>query len=240
MGASRDLMAWAGCLAFSVSGAAAYAMQQLPDTTVVSDVQHQHVHFDIRPQPLVTALRSYSETTGLAILVDDGLTQGRQSPGAQGDLTAAEGLRQVLKETGLQARYASANAFTLTAIAGQASGAAPAPAGTAAPLAETALERYAGILQRGVVRALCGTEESRPGKYRLALQLWIDPSGRVGRTRLLDDGSAVERDARIVAQLNELLLEAPPETLPQPVTLLLLPRPSGAAFDCQVTRPLSH
>jgi hypothetical protein len=246
MGAARGALIWLARLAFIGFPCVVHAAQVQPEAARASDVRSRRMHFDIQPQSLVTALSIYSGMTGLAILVDGSMTAGIQSPGVQGDRDADEALRQLLDGTSLEARYVSANAFTLAAIeVGESDGVAPPASASvdgaaAAASVEQALQDYAGGIQASVEHALCRTPETRPGRYRLALRLWIDPAGRVSRTRLLDDGSAKTRDARIVTLLDQLALDAPPADLPQPITLLLLPDAPGNVFDCRSVQPMQH
>jgi hypothetical protein len=74
---------------------------------------------------------------------------------------------------------------------------------------------------------------TRPGTYRLALQIWIGPSGRVQEIKLLsapDDAGGKENDVR--AALDRLTLEPPPKLLPQPITLLLEQAAPGRPSPC--------
>jgi hypothetical protein len=181
--------------------------------------------FDIPPQPLLTALRAYSETTGQAVLVDNTLAAGRQSPGVRGNFDQLEALRRLLAGTGLVASYSSDQAFTLKL----ASSSEPvATAGrersevTVSEGIEAVTERYAGKIQRLIEVALCQSESTRPGSYRLAMQIWIASSGKVERSRLLTPMND-DRGNKVRAALNTLLLDPPPAGMPQPVTLLLLP-----------------
>jgi hypothetical protein len=233
MGSSRSALAWLGFVAFLSAPCAAEAMQDRSAITV-GNAGHERANFDIQAQPLVTALRAYSETTGLAVLVDDSLAAGRRSPGVRGNFAAPEALSRLLQGTGLVAHYASDRAFTLMPLAandGAAPAASPGEAAADAPAAAS-VERYAGQVQRGIERALCGSEETRPGSYRLAMQLWLGADGAVARTHLLGSTGQPGRDARIVAQLGGLRFEPQAGTLPQPITVLLRPQPPGQAFDC--------
>jgi hypothetical protein len=184
------------------------------------------VTFDIPPQPLLTALRTYSETTGQAVLVDNTLTVGRQSPGVRGVFDKIEALRRLLAGTGLVASYSSDQAFTLKlAESGESVGMSARERSevTVGGGIDAVTERYAGQIQGPIEVALCQSDRTRPGTYRLAVQIWIAPSGRVERTRLLTQLNDVQRDNQVRASLSELKLDPPPASLPQPITLLLLP-----------------
>lgn len=183
------------------------------------------ITFDIPPQPLLTALRMYSETTGQAILVDNTLTVGRQSPGVRGGFDKIDALKRLLAGTGLVASYSSDQAFTLKlAESGEPGGISvrERSEATVGEGIEAVTERYAGKIQRPIEVALCQSAKTRPGTYRLAMQIWIAPSGQVKQTRLLTSYSA-QRDSEVREALSKLVLDPPPTDMPQPVTLLLLP-----------------
>ena len=180
--------------------------------------------FDIPAQPLQTALRMYSESTGQAVLFDDGLTLGRRSTGVSGRYDSAEALGLLLEGTGLVAKYSSDHSFTLklagTADVHEETG--PALNGSANQETEAVLERYAGKIQRPIQEALCQSRMTRPGTYRLALQIWIGPSGKVKDIKLLSAPEGADgKETYIREALDRLTLEPPPKLLPQPITLLL-------------------
>src|SRR5262249_13043735 len=89
---------------------------------------------------------------------------------------------------------------------------------------------YFADLQETLIRTLCRKPETWPGRYRLGLQLWIGPGGDVRASHLLDSSGGNERDAAIVARLRTVVLAAPPAALPQPITIVLLPRTPSS--DC--------
>jgi hypothetical protein len=193
------------------------------------------IAFDIPPQPLLAALRSYSEITGQAVLVDDTLAAGKSSPGVHGHYDKTEALRQLLAGTGLVASYSSDQAFTLKrAEPGKAAGKAESerPESLGVGGIETVIEHYAGKIQKPIEAALCQFDETRPGTYRLALQLWIGASGQVEQTKLLGSAGNPQRDGQVRRALNELVLDPPPPGMPQPITLLLLPRHKAEVSAC--------
>jgi hypothetical protein len=211
-----------------------------------SDVPDERASFDIPQQPLMGALRAYSETTGQAVLVDDALAARLYSPGVRGNFTRSEALRKLLEGTGVTARYASANAFTLI----------PMDKANLVPRSELVfredverasanamaveVERYASGIQAAIEEVLCRSKLTRPGGYRLAMQLWIDASGAVEQTRLLGSTGVQSRDNEIVASIQRLILGMPPPSMPQPVTILLLPKASDKAFQCRTPLASPH
>lgn len=80
------------------------------------------VNYAIQAGSLANVLNSFAEQSGVQILYDAGLTQGRSSPGLHGSFGAPEGLSRLLAGTGLTYRQTGARTFTLE----------PAPADTGA------------------------------------------------------------------------------------------------------------
>jgi len=185
---------------------------------------------DIPAQELASALEQFSRTTGMAVLVDRQLTRGRRSLAVKGRLSATDALSQMLSGSGLMARYARADAFTL-----QKATVAPVQAAAAHVERGTALSgsSYAASIQSAIERSLCRSSLIRPGSFRALLQLWIGRDGVVQYSRLVSSTGDVQRDAALVESLRNLDIERPaPSSLSQPVTLLLLPESSGKRMDC--------
>lgn len=195
--------------------------------------------FDIGPQSLGTALRAYSELTGQTVLVDDSLTTGRFSPGARGYFGSDEALQRLLAGTGLVARYSADQAFTLK-LAVPADASDSKPDGSSDDMAgggmDVVTQSYAGSIQRSIESALCRFDETRPGAYRLALQVWIAPSGRIEQTRVLSEDDPA-RAAAVSDALQRVTLDPPPLAMPQPLTMLLLPRTAADAARCGAAAP---
>lgn len=186
--------------------------------------------FDIPAQELTGALQAFSRDSGRAVLVDRQLTLGRRSLGVKGRFSAAQGLNLMLTGTGLMARYSRADAVTLqVAQVGEVS----LPKGFASSGANPASNSYAAAIQSAIERRLCGSTLTRPGTFRALLQLWIGRDGAVQHSRLVTSSGDVERDAALVESVQHLKIErAPPSSVRQPVTLLLVPDLPGKRMDC--------
>lgn len=232
----------AGCL---LSGGAGYAMGLPPssdDVPVRSDAR-QRLHFDIGPQSLSGAVRAFSDVTGQALLVDQTLLAGRESPGVSGDFTAGEALDRLLAGTGLVQHYSADQAFTLM----RADSAATTEAARDGELHENrpesdappdpVAEAYGATLQSTVETNLCRSETTRLGTYRLVMQLWIGAAGTVERMRLISSSGSAVRDAAIKAAMMRLRLDPPPLAMAQPVTILLLPGPASRLPGCAGRAP---
>ena len=199
------------------------------------------IAFDIPPQSLLTALQTYSEITGQAVLVDNTLAAGRRSPGVQGSFDKAQALQKLLEGTGLVASYSSDQAFTLKLAEPGATvdrTVREKTEGLGVEESEAVIEQYAGKIQQPIEAALCQSDDTQPGTYRLAMQIWIAASGHIEKTRLLTPVDS-QRAYAVHRALNSLALEPPPADMPQPLTLLLLPKRAGKASAC-VTAPTVH
>jgi hypothetical protein len=189
------------------------------------------VLFDIAPQPLGQALDVYARTTGMAALVDQGLLAGRRSASVRGLLTPDQALRVLLAGTKLTSRYASGGAFTLEPMTTTTDYGPASNAGVAAFHGDRAI--YFADLQDALAQVLCRRPETQPGRYRLGVQLWIGPTGTIQASHLLDSTGDDKRDAIITELLGSSKLAAPPATLPQPVTLVLMTHPTQQSPDCR-------
>ena len=188
------------------------------------------VRFDLPAQPLDAALVAFGEVTGYSVLVSSQLAAGRVAAPVRGDYTPTEALQRLLVGTQLGARFSGSNAFTLLALADAPL--APAPAPSEAAPATPPLQGYAAILQRSLTRALCRLHPDAFGRYRLAFQLWLDERGKVRAVHVLEPSGVEQRDRAVLQRLRSLLMDgSPPAGLPQPLTILLTPRPDPDA-DC--------
>ena len=75
--------------------------------------QTQTQSFDIAPQALSSTLLTFAEQSGLEVLFDARIAQGRSSPGARGNLSREQALRQILAGTNLSYRFIGSYTVTL-------------------------------------------------------------------------------------------------------------------------------
>ena len=185
--------------------------------------------FDLPAQNLSASLEAFGALTGYSVLVSSSLATGLQAQAVRGELMAGEALFTLLLGTGLAAKFVGTDAVTLVPLID-----ATAPDGgvsfgekSAGSLDNSTSPAYAGVVQNAVTRQLCQRQGRQFGRYRAALQLWIDSRGRVTTMRLLQSTGDTAIDATVTDALQRLRLDtAPPADLPQPVTLLLTPRPN--------------
>lgn len=191
---------------------------------------------DLPAQDLEHALQAYSRATGMAVLVDRELTRGRRSIGVRGRFTAQEALAMLLTGSGLMARYARSDAFTLqTPQVSQ-----PPTQGAAARSAARINNSYATALQQAIETSLCRSPLTRPGSFRALVQVWVNPDGVIEHSRLVSSTGDEQRDEALVRRLSAARVERPaPSSLRQPVTLLLMPDTTGTRMECTVAKGAS-
>jgi hypothetical protein len=193
----------------------------------------QPMNFDIPSLPLSQALARYGEASGFAVLVDSDLTAGRRSSAIQGRFDPYAALRYLLRDTGLVARYAGANAFTVVAAPADVQRERGAAGGGDVSTPGLGGYRFGALLQQALLQTLCKTPQTRPGNYRAVIQLWLNGQGTVERVRLIDSTGLLKRDNAILKQIKGLrLAEGTPMRLPQPLTILVLPG-EGTAKACR-------
>lgn len=176
------------------------------------------IFFDIPPQSLPKALTAFSKISGIEVLVDARNVDGRQTARVAGLMAPPDALQLLLTGTALVAREFTPGTVTLMRAA------EPSP---------PAVSPYFAVLQQAVLRALCQGEATAPGGYRLALKLWIAPSGILAGAKRLDSTGDPARDAAVDAVLPGLDIGArPPADLPQPIALVVLPRPLRESSAC--------
>jgi hypothetical protein len=244
--ASASVLALAGCLAcLGILSATEQARAQPADVVdMAGNAASGLFRFNISAEWLGEALDEYSRLTGLAVLIDSGHAQ-RRANAVAGVYTAADALQKLLMGTGLQARYADARSIVIAAQpAAQLATddqAAPAPDAVVVAAADIPGVRgdgadyraYIGSVQQSLRTVLCASPRTRPGPYRLALQLRLDARGAVQRFRLLDTTGDAARDAALSRAVQALEVGAPPPAgMPQPVSILLLPEAPDAHTDC--------
>ena len=188
-------------------------------------------------QDLEHALQAYSRATGMAVLVDRELTRGRRSFGVRGRFTAQEALAMLLTGSGLMARYARSDAFTLQLPEVSQ----PPPAhGAAARSAARINNSYATALQQAIETSLCRSPLTRPGSFRALVQVWVNRDGRIEHSRLVSSTGDEQRDEALVRSLGAARVERPaPSSLRQPVTLLLMPDTTGTRMECTAVKGAS-
>lgn len=186
------------------------------------------LEFAIPAQELSNALDQYSKASGMGILVDRELTRERRSVPVQGRFGVREALEQLLAGSGLMALYTGGDVFTVKPAQVLNSGDRRSRSRQGGDR-----DSFARALQNALEQALCSTTVTRPGSYRAALQLWVGSLGYVQHSRLLASSGDLQRDAAVVMQLRGLSIgQIPPSSLPQPITVLLVPDSAAGRVQC--------
>ncbi|MGY3446466.1 MULTISPECIES: TonB C-terminal domain-containing protein [unclassified Bradyrhizobium] len=190
------------------------------------------ITFDIPSQPLTSALESYGATSRREVLYDARLATGRLSGEVRGVFAPSEALQILLDGTGLVGRLTSENAVVI--VPSSPVGGQPATPDGAAPKGDPIMRaRYYAVVQERVRDAFCRDTMLRPGRYRIAVQFWLAPTGAVQQTRLLSRSGDARVDSAIQATLRGLKMrEVPPPGIAQPLTMVVVPHPSQQAQDC--------
>jgi len=190
------------------------------------------ITFDIPSQSLTSALESYGATSKREVLYDARLATGRLSGEVRGAFAPSEALQILLDGTGLVGRLTSENAVVIvpsSAAAGQRT----TPDAEAQKGDPVIRARYYAVVQERVRDAFCRDTVLRPGRYRIAVQFWIAPTGTVQQTRLLSKTGDGRVDSAIETTLRGLRMkEMPPPGISQPLTMVVAPRPPEQAQDC--------
>lgn len=182
-------------------------------------------HLTIPAQPLGQALEAFSESTGLAVLFDSAYA-AFSAPELSGEYSAKAALNRLLMGSGLEAHwYQSSQAYAIAPRVNHDHGHKETKRPSKPPRWSARYRAYAGYIQDRVWQSLCEQARTRPGDYRLAMQLWIGDGGNVDRIVLLTSSGDRHRDAAIVERLERLSLAAVSGRLPQPVTMVLMPDP---------------
>lgn len=223
---ARSVFALVACMVLLASSGAVAQVGRPSESPQGTAETHASARFDIDDQSLASALRAFGEQSGIAVLFDDALVAGRLSRGVHGTASPHDALRILLLGTGLGARFSSTNAFTVTADATAPTPGVPDAPAMARDGSPSLGQGDAFLIQASIAQALCARQDTRPGGFRLALQLWIDGSGTVERASALAPSDDPARDRRVLAAVRSVRL--PPRLSGMsPVTVLLVPSPAS-------------
>jgi hypothetical protein len=188
------------------------------------------IEFDIPAQPLSKALFAFSAATGIEIVVDARNAAGHRSVDLKGVMSPVDALAILLAGSSLLAQEFGPNTITLKSVDAES---------TQRPIEGRGDQQlYFADIQRAVVDALCRDSRTLPGGYRLALKLWIGQSGQVLRSKRLDSTGDDNLDGVLDAAVRTVQIgRAPPIDLPQPIVLLILPRPMQESMNCPTRAP---
>ncbi|MCK9915651.1 STN domain-containing protein [Microbacteriaceae bacterium K1510] len=199
-------------------------MSSARPTFAQSSAGERTLEFSIPSQPLAAAIEAYSAATGLQVFYDGYVASDRRSTAVSGILAPDVALRILLEGTNLEAVYAGSVFAVVPATRDGRIRRGPGSPG---------YQPYFATIQHSIEQAFCRNPQTAPGDYRIALRFRIGFSGEVLLPELLHSTGDAQRDDVIVALLRGLnLSEPPPPNLPQPVTMLISPRPRAQTGDC--------
>ncbi len=200
------------------------------------------VALDIPAQPLAAALKLFSQRSNLSVMAQSSLLDQRTSTAVHGVLAPRDALLRLLDGTGLEARFPSSRAVAIVPSPAASSGPNPAGAPLSFEIAESAIDGihhggadygpYVASMQAALIGALCRSPLTRPGAYRLAVQLRVGPAGDVSAFRVGGSTGDASRDAAVGRAIRSLAFDAPPAGMPQPVTILLRPAQGNVVPGC--------
>mgnify|MGYP006174798689 CR=1 FL=1 len=193
----------------------------------------EQIPFRIDAGTLGPALHAYGRATGIAVMLDDRYSD-RPVQAVAGSYTASAAMQRLLSGTGLLARFIGGDAVIVYAPQSTSEPSA------ARPSAQASYGDYVARLQTEVTQVLCRQPQTRPGRYRLALQMRLDGVGQVAGLRLLDSTGEASRDQAVASALQALSFAPPPPAMPQPVLLLLVPDGPGALTRCPSSLRTEH
>lgn len=187
--------------------------------------------FDIPAQPLERALIRYSSDTGIQILYDAGLVEGKRSGAVEGRFSPQQALERLLEQTGLRVRYTTPGAITLTPM----SKAPPdvleldtlwVEAQTPRLMDSRRFHTYGEELKSDILTALHRDPVAGRGRYEITLRVWVDSQGAVVRSKLAVSTGSPEQDSAILQAVSGVSLNRPPpEDMPQPVSFRFRAQP---------------
>jgi hypothetical protein len=178
--------------------------------------------YDIPAQPLAAALTQYILVSGAQVLYETSISAGRRSTQVKGHFTLEVALATLLGGTGLVAVRTDVDAFII----------APSPASGEASAARPDIG-FLSALQNGVLDALCRDPRTRPGGYKVAIELWIASTGVIQHSALIGSTGDPARDDLLTATLRGAHISvSPPPNVAQPYVLAIARRPPRQTGDC--------
>jgi hypothetical protein len=193
------------------------AFAQVVDRQVAMD--QPVIAFDIPSQRLAAALDAYGAATGLDIYFDGALAEGHYSNVVRGSFAPASALRMLLERSGFVAELAQSNGVTILPGTKAASARVPATRN---------YEPYFAVIQAGIGKLFCSHPETWPGSGSVVIRLWIGEDGSILRSEAPALGGEPSRSHIFAAALQNIRLDAtPPADMPQPLTMVVLPRSPG-------------
>lgn len=190
---------------FSLAGA------RSAPASVTGRADQEPIAFALEAQPLSRAVSRFMSLSGVSIVADSRILNNRRSAPLKGRYVPEDALRGLLVGTGLAIKKVGRNTFTLVA---------------AEPVVRVppAHLDYAAKIQNAVLTALCQTNDMSLLQYRTVFRIWLDQAGGVTRVELAGSTGSSQTDGLLLSILRRATVgEPPPQGLPQPIKLAILP-----------------
>jgi hypothetical protein len=92
---------------------------------------------------------------------------------------------------------------------------------------------YFAAVQQAILQSICHSDITVPGRYRLAIKLWVEPSGAVAAVKFLDTTGDAARDRMLSVDLEHMEIGVPPPPdMRQPITLMIQPQSAHGVPAC--------
>lgn len=178
-------------------------------------MQPASMAFDIAPQDLKHALDEYQVATGLSVLYETRLVEGRRSAPVHGQFSARQALGMMLAGTGLAARFVNDRSAMLARAAVSAAPSAAVPE-------QHAHHPYDAQTRSRLAEALCAHSAVQPGRHRMVLRYWLDGEGRIEQVRVRI-AAAPWLESQVRTALTGLHMGRPPPGMPGSAVVLIRP-----------------
>jgi hypothetical protein len=189
------------------------------------------IEFDIPEQPLGSALKAYGTVSRLELFYESSMVDHRRAPPLHGLFTRAAALQLLLDGTGFSVASLAPGTITLLPPpTGAANGDGPAVTRSRA----TEFMPYFALVQEGIRSAFCRSPAAETSDAELFIRLWIAPTGVIARAEYFPSPGSEPQSRAYDAAIGSIVIrEPPPQRMPQPITVMVLPRASHAAAGCE-------
>ncbi|MBV8927052.1 MAG: STN domain-containing protein [Bradyrhizobium sp.] len=185
----------------------------------------QTLVYDIAGQNLDSAIKAFVRVSGVQVFFETALTTGRRSMPVKGRFATPDALKTLLDGTGLSASRTDVDAFVIAPGSRQ-----DTDTSASAVLRD---DRFLAALQNSVLDALCRDPQTRPGSYKVGLELWIGQDGIIRHSALIGSTQDPERDLALLRNLQGAAIAvSPPSNVPQPLIMRIRPRLPSTTGDC--------
>ncbi len=187
----------------------------MPSEAFSQAARDKEIEFDIPAKPLAAALQHYGVASGVEVFYDGSLALGQGSASVRGRFTALDGLRELLRGTSYLPRETGIP-NTLTIV--------PGPAVDTLRASFARYQPYFADIQEWLSTAHCLDDTAATTGTAIRFQLWLDRSGNVSQAKVLGRDRAIPIYQRFEQRMRGLNIgKAPPNGLPQPVTMVAYP-----------------